>query len=356
MENTRILIVDDEERTLDSFSMMLECRGYYVRTAPRFDDAIRLVSEERFDIAFVDQFLGHRRGLDLIQRMADIDPRLYYVIITANGSSDLAVEALKKGASDFIVKPFSIADLLKSIDYVNKKRELDLQKKELLLRLKLEVTEKTEELKDVYFSVLSSLAQAMEKKDMGTYGHCRRVSYCSRLIAATLDLNEKQREDLKSAAMLHDIGKIGISDFVLGKKGPLNEEEKNIIMNHTAKGVEILKPIKHFESILPAILHHHENFDGSGYPAGLSGENIPLFARIIAIADTYDAILSVRPYRSAATHNEAIKELLRCAGKQFDPRLVKAFVEADEKYSHLFDAYLTDRSINQPHALNPEKQ
>lgn len=129
MENTRILIVDDEERTLESFSMMLERCGYYVRTASRFDDAIQLVSDERFDIAFVDQFLGHAKGLDLMQRMADVDSELYYVIITANGSTNLAVEALKKGASDFLVKPFSISDLLRSIDYVNKKKELASQKK-----------------------------------------------------------------------------------------------------------------------------------------------------------------------------------------------------------------------------------
>ncbi|MFI5295988.1 MAG: HD domain-containing phosphohydrolase [Thermodesulfovibrionales bacterium] len=353
MENTRILIVDDEERILDSFSMLLEGQGYYVRTAPRFDAAVKLASEEKFDIAFVDQFLGHARGLDLIQRLADIDPGLYSVIITANGSTDLAVESLKKGASDFIIKPFSLADLLRSIDYINKKRELDLQKKELLSMLTLEVNRKTEELKKVYFSVLASLAQAIEKKDMGTYGHCRRVSYCSGLIAATLDLQENEREELKAAAMLHDIGKIGISDFVLGKKGPLNEEEKNIIMNHPAKGVEILKPIQHFEFILPIILHHHENYDGSGYPSGLSRENIPLFARIISVADTYDAILSVRPYRSAAGHDEAIAELLRCAGKQFDPRLVDALVEADKRYSQLFCPSLIVSSMHQP-ALYPE--
>jgi HD-GYP domain-containing protein (c-di-GMP phosphodiesterase class II) len=152
--------------------------------------------------------------------------------------------------------------------------------------------------------------------------------------------------------MLHDIGKIGISDFVLGKNGVLTEGEKNIIKGHPSKGVEILKPIKHFESILPAILHHHENYDGSGYPSGLSGADIPLFARIISVADTYDAILSVRPYRSAATHKEAIKELLRCAGKQFDPHLVNAFVEADEKCSQLFSPSLTIDSPQQ-YALYP---
>ena len=305
-----------------------------------------MVSAEAFDVAFVDQFLGHTKGLDLIRSMAAVDPRLYYVIMTANSSTDLAVESLKSGASDFIDKPFSITDLLRSIDYVEKKRELDWQKREMLSVLTAEVNRKTDELKNVYFSVLSSLAQAMEKRDMGTYGHCRRVSYCSRLISAALDLTEQDREDLKVAAMLHDIGKIGISDFVLGKKGPLNEEEKAIIRNHPAKGVEILKPIKHFETILPSILHHHENYDGSGYPSGLSGEDIPLFARIIAVADTYDAILSMRPYRSAATHNDAMTELMRCSGRQFDADIVNSFVKADLEYSRVFG---DSRSISSMH-------
>lgn len=169
MEDTRILIVDDEESILDTFSMSLESRGYYVKTASGSDDALRLIAESKFHIAFVDQFLGSAKGLELIQLMADVDPELYYVIITASASTDLAVEALKKGASDFIVKPFRIADLIRSIDYVNKKRDFDSQKKELISMLKSEVKEKTEELKEVYFSVLSSLAQAMEKRDVGTY-------------------------------------------------------------------------------------------------------------------------------------------------------------------------------------------
>lgn len=343
MVNTRILLVDDEERILDTFSMILDAHGYYVKTASRPDDALRLISEDGFDVVFLDQFLGKIKGLDLMQIMSGIDPELYYVIITGNGSTDLAVESLKKGASDFISKPFFAADLIKSIEYVNKKRELDKQKKEMLSTLELKINEKTEELRKVYFSVLSSLSQAMEKKDTGTYGHSRRVSHYSRLISAALDLNEKDREDLKAASMLHDIGKIGISDFILGKPGPLNEGEMSIIRSHPQKGIEILKPLlepfKQFKSILPAILHHHESYDGSGHPYGLSGENIPLLARIIAVADTYDAIMSNRPYRPAANHEKAINELLNSAGRQFDPSIVNAFVKTDARYLQLFGVY-----------------
>jgi putative nucleotidyltransferase with HDIG domain len=334
--NTRILLVDDEERILDTFSMILDAHGYYVKTASRSDVALSLISEDEFNIVFLDQFLGRAKGLDLMQRMSEIDPELYYVTITANGSIDLAVESLKNGASDFITKPFFITDLIKSIGYVNKKRELDNQRKELLTTLESEVNEKTKELKDIYFSVLSSLAQAMEKKDIGTYGHSKRVSYYSRLIAAALDLKENDRKDLKAAALLHDIGKIGISDFILGKQGHLDEKEFQTVKDHPKKGVEILKPLKQFESILPAILHHHENYDGSGYPYGLSGENIPLLARIIAVVDTYDAILSDRPYRSARNHGKAINELLDSAGIQFDPVIVNVFAKADAKYYQFF--------------------
>lgn len=331
----RILFVDDEERIRETFSLMLEDSNYYIKTVSDPDDALTLVSESRFDIVFIDQFLGKRRGLDLMNQMSEINSELYYVIITANGSTDLAVESLKRGASDFITKPFFVTDIIKSIEYVDKKRELNKQRKEMLSTLEMKINEKTEELKGVYFSVLSTLAQAMEKKDIGTYGHSRRVSQQSRMIAVALGLSEEERENLNTASLLHDIGKIGISDFILGKQGSLNEDEMRIVRSHPQKGVEILKPLKQFESILPAILHHHENYDGLGYPDGLIGENIPFLARIIAVADTYDAILSKRAYRSASKHEKAIKELIVYKGKQFDPEVVNAFVKADERYHQI---------------------
>jgi putative nucleotidyltransferase with HDIG domain len=219
-------------------------------------------------------------------------------------------------------------EMLRSIDYVYRKKALEQQRRELLAGLELKVKEITEELKHTYLSVLVSLSRAVEKKDLGTYGHSMRVSdYCC-LIAKRLDFDEISIENIKAAALLHDIGKIGISDAILAKKGHLSEEEMNIIKSHSHKGVEILSPLKQFEALLPGILHHHENYDGSGYPAGLAGEDIPLPARIIAIADAYDSILSNRPYRSAANQATAIAELIACSGKQFDPRLVNHFVQA----------------------------
>jgi len=324
--DTRILLVDDEERILQTYSLLLEDLGYYVKTASQPEGALRLVNQDKFDLAFIDQFLGATTGLQLIQEMSKIDPELYYVIITANGSTGLAVESLKKGASDFITKPFFVADLLKSIEHINKKKELDKEKKKVLLTLETKVSEKTEDMKKTYLEVLSSLAQAIEKRDHGTYGHCRRVSYYSSLIAIALELKENEKNELKVASMLHDIGKIGISDIILGKQGPLTKAEMLTVRSHPQKGVEILKPLKQFKSILPTILHHHENYDGSGYPYGLSEKNIPLSARVIAVADTYDAILSNRPYRSASNHNEAVNELIKHAGKQFDPNIVRAFI------------------------------
>jgi putative nucleotidyltransferase with HDIG domain len=308
--------------------MALKDMGCYVKTAPGPDEAMRCAREDTFQIAFVDNFLGPMRGVDLMQQLAKLDPALDFVIMTANPDIDLAVESLKTGAADFIRKPFRIEEMLRSIEYVYRKKALERQRRELLDGLEQKVKEKTEELKHTYLSVLVSLSRAVETKDLGTYGHSMRVSDYCRLIATRLDFDELDIENIRAAALLHDIGKIGISDAILGKKGHLSNEEKKIIRSHAQKGVEILSPLKQFEALLPAILHHHENYDGSGYPAGLAGEDIPLSARIIAVADAYDSILSNRPYRSAANEAAAIAELIACSGKQFDPLLVNHFVQA----------------------------
>lgn len=334
-EALKILLVDDEVRILEVYRAMLGDEGFCVAAASQADEALGLVSLDQYDIVILDQFLGSARGLDLMNHMRQLRPYLSFILMTANGSTDLAVEALKQGAADFIVKPFLFRDLIRSIDYVMKKRELDREKQKLLVGLERAVNEKTDELKRMYTHVLSSLAHAMEQRDRGTYGHSRRVSYNARLIAAALELSEAERDELKTAALLHDIGKIGITDFILAKEGPLTDSERRVVREHPEKGVEILRPLRQYENILPGILHHHERYDGTGYPAGLAGEAIPLYARIIAIADTYDAIISTRPYRKGNSHAEALEELKRFAGIQFDPRIVRAFALADSRYQQI---------------------
>jgi len=263
----------------------------------------------------------------LIQQIAKIDPNIHCVIMTGNPNVETAIYALKNGAADFLRKPFRVEDFLICMAHVGRKEKLEKERNELLAGLQLKVTEKSDELKQVYLSVLITLSRTVESKDLGTYGHSMRVSNIAMRIAKNLGLSVLEMEDVRAASLLHDIGKIGINDNILGKKGPLTPEESSIIRSHPEKGVEILQPLKQFEGLLPAIMHHHERFDGSGYPHGLSGDSIPLLARIISVADTYDAILSDRPYRVASRHEKAIRELWAWADKQFDPVVLDGFMQ-----------------------------
>jgi len=230
MDNvSRILLVDDELNILSVLSDMLRDMDCYVRTATGPDEALHLIEKEPFHIAFVDNFLGPIEGIQLIEQMNRIDPNLYCVIMTGNPSIELAIDCLQKGVADFLRKPFRIENVLISIDQVNKKRALEQQRKELVNVLELKVQEKTDELKQIYLSVLVTLSRTVENKDLGTYGHSMRVSHMSVRIAERLALSAREVEDIKAASLLHDIGKIGISDSILAKQGQLTEEEFGII-------------------------------------------------------------------------------------------------------------------------------
>ncbi len=323
----RLLVVDDEKRILQTITLMLSDYGLSLKTAASAEEALRYLDAERFDIAFLDNYIGKDRGLELMAAMAQRDPELSFVMITANGNADLAVEALKRGAADFITKPFLVADLLRSIDFVIRKRELEQQKRAMLETLENKVQERTRELENVYVEVLSSLAQILETRDFGTYGHCRRVSHYARLVAEELGMGQDDQHYLEIAALLHDVGKIGITDSILLKPGALERDEWSDLKTHPAKGAEILRPLKYLGPALPAILHHHENYNGSGYPDGLQGAAIPLNSRIIAVADSWDVMRSDRPYRKALSVEAARNELVQFSGTQFDPAIVEIFLK-----------------------------
>ncbi len=183
-----------------------------------------------------------------------------------------------------------------------------------------------EELRESYFGTVLALADALESRDTYTGGHTQRVREYCESIGNALQLNKGEMEILLLSAMLHDIGKIGVRDAVLCKEGPLTKEEAALMSEHSRKGAEILSNIKALGDVVPSVMAHHERYDGTGYPDRLSGEDIPMFARIIAVADTFDAMTTDRPYRKALTSAEAYAELRRCSGTQFDPAIVEKFV------------------------------
>jgi HD-GYP domain-containing protein (c-di-GMP phosphodiesterase class II) len=186
--------------------------------------------------------------------------------------------------------------------------------------------------------VTLSLLESLRLRDPYTYGHCRRVGRNSRLLAKAAGLSEWEQKKVEHAALFHDLGKIGIPDRILMKPGKLSDDEITIIKEHPIKSVEIIQPLARlpfFEAMIPGILHHHERIDGCGYPYGLSGDDIPLIARIVLIADTYDAMTTTRPYRKGMGDEFAYKELKKFAGRQFDEKLVKIFLEAHPTWGKL---------------------
>jgi len=185
-----------------------------------------------------------------------------------------------------------------------------------------------QEMRQVFLGVTSALADALEQRDSYTGGHTRRVHEYSVAIARRMGLDHDEIEALRLAAIMHDIGKVGVSDQVLRKTYRLNEEELSEMCRHPEMGKNIIAHLPELEKVLPGVLHHHEQFDGNGYPAGLKGEEIPIIARIIGVADAFDAMTSDRPYRKALSHEAAFAELERCSGSQFDPICVRAFMDA----------------------------
>ncbi|MFH1902305.1 MAG: HD-GYP domain-containing protein, partial [Candidatus Omnitrophota bacterium] len=194
--------------------------------------------------------------------------------------------------------------------------------------------------KEIYFQMISSLVVALESKDPYTEGHSQRVCKYSLMLADRMKLDEEEKKKIEEAALLHDLGKIGISDAILHKKGRLTDEEFSAIKQHGVIGAKILEPIKEFKSIIPYILHHHERYDGTGYPHGLGGEVIPLGARIIAVSDTFDAMTTGRSYKKAFPMEDAVREIKRVKGTQLDPHLAEEFIEV------LKEIYLTPQGEN----------
>ncbi len=306
----RILVVDDDALIRQFLEDQLTGEGYLVSTAREGEEALAKVAAEPPDLILLDVMMPKVDGFEVCRRLKSDERTILIpvVMVTALTATDQRIKGIEAGADDFLSKPYNRLELFTRV--------------RSLLKLKRH----TDELENAE-TVLFSLALSVEAKDPYTNGHCDRLARYSVALGKALGLHAEQLKALQRGGVLHDLGKIGVPESILLKPGPLNEVERAVVREHPAIGERICKPLKTLRTVLPIIRHHHERWDGSGYPDGLAGEAIPLTARIMQVADIYDAFTTERPYKRALTQEEAIALMREETAKGWwDLRLVEAFI------------------------------
>jgi putative two-component system response regulator len=321
VQSVRALIVDDDEDVASLFAESLASANYDVYTAASGQEAVELITRAVFDIVLVDVFLPDVHGFDLLQTMKAFQPELAIIIITGQGDTDMARDALMAGACDFVTKPCRISELPIIVERNLARSSLSSRSNRTFQRA-LEIS---------YEAVLDALLAALDTRDTETEGHSERVTAYTMLLAEQMGVPQEELYHIERGALLHDIGKIGVPDRILLKPGPLTEDEWVEMRQHPVIGFRMCSKIEFLKGAAQIVLHHHEKWDGSGYPDGLNGEMIPLGARIFAVVDTLDAMTTDRPYRKAMTYAAACDEILRHRGTQFDPAVVDAFLTISEQ-------------------------
>jgi putative nucleotidyltransferase with HDIG domain len=330
----RILIVDDEPYVRTLMAAMLEKSNYATVLAANGGEAIEHVEQDPpYDLILSDIVMSGVDGIGLLERARELHPNTPIVMVTAIHDVGVAISAMRKGAYDYLLKPFEKEQLLVTV-----RRALDyrrLVQQNLIYRHNLEqlVSARTEMLRQAmadlersYDITLEALGDALDLKDAETEGHSRRVTAYTIALARHCGVDLAQSRIIARGAFLHDIGKMAIPDAILLKPGRLDPEEQAIMREHCARGYQIVRKIPFLEEAAEIVYSHQEYYDGNGYPRGLRADEIPLGARIFAVADTLDAITSDRPYRKARTYAVAREEIARCAGTQFDPHVVEVYL------------------------------
>ncbi len=334
-KNARILIVDDEPGNLDVLRRLLERAGFHrleTTTDPR--EAASMYVRLRPDLILLDLHMPHMDGLAVMDRLNEIAEASYLPILMLTGdiAPEARREALSRGAKDFVNKPFDSDEVLLRIRTLLETRFLYLQIQSHNQMLEAKVRERTRELEAAQIEIIERLARAAEFRDDNTGQHTERVGQMAALVARQLELPDSQVALIRRAAPLHDVGKIGVPDSILLKLGRLTDDEFAIVKTHTSIGARILSgsrfPILRLAEEIA--FNHHERWDGEGY-AGIKRDAIPLAGRIVAVADVFDALTQKRPYKSAWPVDEAIAEIDRQRGRQFDPALVDSFLRVIER-------------------------
>lgn len=320
-----ILIVDDEQSIRRLLVRLLSQHGYHCTQADNADTAMLELSNNPFSLVILDIRMPGKSGIDLLPVIKSTYPGIAVIMATATTDVSTAIECMKQGADDYVIKPFNNERIILSVQRALERRLLELEVKEYRQHLEDKVVEQSGRIRAAFINTIRALVYALEAKDEYTSGHSQRVADISAAIARELHLPEDSIDKVVLAGLVHDIGKIGIQEAILLKPGKLTTEEYLEVQKHPEIGERIMGPVADSPDILQYIRHHHSYFDGSGYPDALRGYQIPLGARILAVADAYEAMTSERPYRKAMSNEDALAELVRSKGKQFDPEVVDAF-------------------------------
>jgi response regulator RpfG family c-di-GMP phosphodiesterase len=313
--------------------MTLSKEGYTCFQAGSAEEGLAIINSSPIDIALLDIMMPGRSGLDLLKDIKMISPDIPVLMVTALSDMETALSCIHLGAEDYITKPFNLDRVALTIKNTMGKRLLILENREYQANLEIKVQEQTEvirtvmgEINQAYEHTLTALIKALDAREKEVGSHSERVMNYTLLLAKEAGIPAEEHSVILKGALLHDIGKIGVSDNILLKPSKLNSEEWLVMKQHPKVGFDILNDINYFAGAAELVLTHQERFDGSGYPNGLVGESIPISARIFSLADTLDAMTSDRPYRKALPFQAVIDEIIRCSGTQFDPELVKAFL------------------------------
>lgn len=319
MKNTvrNILLIDDEENNLELMTRCLKNDLFKITKCLNPIDALEKIKENNFDIILSDHKMPEMNGIELLEKVDSISPDSIKILITAYSDADILINSINRAkVFRYIKKPYSpneIKAIIESaIDYI----ELKESNKNLVSALK-----------DLFSGTIKAIVEALDAKDSFTLGRSRRVTYYSIKIAEKMGLSNFLIGELELAGLLHDIGMIGVNDDILYKTDRLTKTEYEEIKLHVNHGIKILEDIDQLSGVIEIIKHHHEHYDGTGYPDGLKGEEIPLLSRIIAITDAYDSMISNRVYRQSLSPKEALSIMLQLAGKQFDPNIMQIFIK-----------------------------
>lgn len=320
-----LLIVDDEEMIRKVLQLKLSREGYTCEEASNAEEALHVLETIPIALVVLDIRMPGKSGIELLQEIKSGFLDVAVIMATAVTDVEVAIRCLKEGADDYICKPFNLEEVSLAVERALEKRRLQLELREYQQFLEEKIEEQIIGTRKLFLGAMDALVSALEAKDKYTGGHSRRVTEIALAIGKELGLSKQEMEDLRWASLLHDVGKIAVHEVIQNKPGSLTPEEYEHIMAHPQIGAHIVRPVVNGK-ITEIIEHHHDHYDGNGLHQVVAGRDIPLGARVIAVADAFDAMSSDRPYRAAMSIAQGVEEIKRCAGTQFDPDIVAVFL------------------------------